>query len=258
MAEKKQYSTPLDLTTPHMVGQRVKDAQWLLAGHNEIKTGGPLATYKDGAIDGDYGTLTAQATYRAKYWLGYPTNQINRSFGQTIYELLNGTLKLTPDNLRVRKQRLEANAETSGEKALQQAITQIGTEESPRGSNKQKYGSWYGMNGVPWCAIFTSWCLAQSGYKTFRYSYVPAVHMDATYCRNRLCVVRSPRPGDLACFSFSGTRDAHIEFFEKWISEGSTFSSVGGNTGSSSFNNGGEVARNTRYTSTVDAFVRVL
>jgi CHAP domain len=258
MAEKKQYDIPLELTTPRMVGQRVKDAQWLLAGHNEIKVGGPLATYKDGAIDGDYGPLTAQATLRAKYWLGYSTKSVNNSFGQTLYELLNGTLKLSEDNLRVRKQRLTAVEMSAGAKALEQAITQIGTEESPHGSNRQKYGSWYGMNGVPWCAIFASWSFAQSGYKTFRYSYVPAVHSDATYCRNRLCVIRTPRPGDLACFSFGGSRDAHIEFFEKWINEGSTFYSVGGNTGASSFNNGGEVARNTRYVSTVDAFVRVL
>jgi hypothetical protein len=253
--EKKQYETPLNLTTPHMHGQRVKDAQWLLAGHNEIK--GALATYKDGAIDGDYGTLSAQATYRAKYWLGYPEKAIDRSFGQTIYELLNGTLKLNADNLRRRKSRLEAVEQSVGQKALDIAIPEIGNHESPSGSNMQKYGSWYGMNGVPWCAIFVSWSFGHSGTTRFRYSYVPSVHDDARNCRNRLCVVRSPRPGDLALYTFSGVRDAHIEFFEKWESQGSTFTAVGGNTGGASFNNGGAVERNTRYTSLVDAFVRL-
>jgi hypothetical protein len=258
VAEKKQYDVPLNLTTPHMHGQKVKDAQWLLAGHNEIKVGGQLATYKNGAIDGDYGTLSAQATYRAKYWLGYPEKEVNRSFGQTIYELLNGTLKLNADNLRRRKQRLDAvTTETVGQKALAAAIPEIGNHESPAGSNMNKYGSWYGMNGVPWCAIFCSWCFGHSGTTRFRYSYVPTVHSDASYCRNRLCVVRQPVPGDLALFSWSGIRDAHIEFFEKWISQGSTFQTVGGNTGSSSFNNGGAVERNTRYMGNVDVFVRV-
>ena len=42
--------------------------------------------------------------------------------------------------------------------ALKRAITQLGVVESPPGSNNQKYGSWYGMNGQPWCMIFVSWC----------------------------------------------------------------------------------------------------
>lgn len=254
---KKQYDVPLNLTTPLMHGSKVKDAQWLLSGHNEIKTGGALATYKDGALDGIYGTLTAQATYRAKYWLGYDTKAIDRSFGQTIYELLNGTLKLGPDNLRRRKQRLDSvDAGTPGSKALAEAITQIGTKEHPFGSNMQPYGSWYGMNGVAWCAIFVSWSFAHSGTNRFRYSYVPAVHWDAINVRNGLCVVRTPQPGDMACYNF-GHPDAHIEFFEKWESQGYSFSAVGGNTGSSNYSNGGEVLRSTRYMGNVDAFVRL-
>ena len=82
MAEKKkQYDVALELTTPRMKGQKVKDAQWLMAGNNRFEG---LATYKDGAIDGDYGPLTAQATYRTKYWLGYADKAIDRSFGQQL------------------------------------------------------------------------------------------------------------------------------------------------------------------------------
>jgi hypothetical protein len=249
----KQYGTPLELTTPHMLGQRVKDAQWLMAGHSKISG---LATYKDGAIDGDYGPLTAQATYRAKYWLGYSDRSLDRSFGQTLYEYLVGSLKLPADYLSRRKSRLAAVAQNPGELALARAVLELGTKESPAGSNMQKYGLWYGMNGVPWCAIFVSWCFAQSGYKSFRYAYVPFVHQDASAARNKLSVVRSPRPGDAACFTFSGARDCHIELFEKWGS-GGTFSSVGGNTGAGNYSNGGQVLRSTRYSSTVSAFVRV-
>ena len=249
----KQYDQPLQLTTPHMVGQKVKDAQWLMAGHSKIQG---LATYKDGAVDGDYGPLTAQATYKAKYWCGYSDKALDKSFGQTLYEYLNGTLKLPADYLARRKTRLDAVAKNAGQKALDMALTQLETKESPPGSNMQKYGLWYGMNGVPWCAIFVSWSFAHSGYTMFRYAYVPFVHNDAVACRNRLSVVRSPRPGDAVCFNWGSNRDAHIGLFEKWIT-GITFQTVEGNTGSASFNNGGAVERGTRYISQVSAFVRV-
>jgi hypothetical protein len=249
-----QYDTPLQLTTPHMTGQKVKDAQWLMSGHAKISG---LATYKDGAIDGDYGELSAQATYRAKYWCGYATRSIDRSFGQTLYELLNGARKLTPEQARLREQRLKEVAVTNpGAAALKQAITQLGQTESPAGSNKQRYGVWYQMNAVPWCCIFCSWAFGTTGYKTFRYSYVPFVHADGSANRNKLQIVRTPRPGDAVCFTFDGARDCHIEFFEKWISQGSTFSAVGGNTGPANWSNGGAVARSTRYASNVSAFVR--
>jgi len=250
----KQYDTPLQLTTPHMVGQKVKDAQWLMAGHNRWDG---LATYKDGAVDGDYGPLTAQATYKTKYWLGYPDKSLDRSFGQSLYEyLIEDGAKLPADYLSRRKSRLAAVASNPGQKALEHAVTQIGTKESPAGSNRQKYGLAYGMNGVPWCAIFCSYCFTQTGYKTFRYSYVPFVHQDASASRNRLSVIRTPRPGDVVCFTF-GSRDAHIGFFSKWVTQGSTFETCEGNTGSGNDSNGGEVQRRTRYISQVSAFVRV-
>jgi hypothetical protein len=251
-----QYEHALNLVTPLMHGQKVKDAQWLMAGNNKIQG---LATYKDGAIDGVYGPLTAQATYRAKYWCGYPPAAIDRSFGQTLYEYLlpSSERKLPPDYLQRRKMRLAAAETSPGSKALAKAITQIGTKESPFGSNLQKYGSWYGMNGVAWCAIFASWCFAHTDFKRFRYSYVPAIHDDARNVRNGLCVVRTPRPGDLACFNFGGVRDAHVEFVEKMTGAGSTFESVGGNTGHTNYSNGGEVLRSTRYVSNVGAFVRI-
>ncbi len=46
---------------------------------------------------------------------------------------------------------------------LQVVRSQIGVSEKPAGSNLTPYGQWYGLNGVPWCAIFVSWCLHQAG-----------------------------------------------------------------------------------------------
>lgn len=33
-------------------------------------------------------------------------------------------------------------------------------------SDYTKYGSWYGLNGEPWCAIFVSWCAEQADIRT--------------------------------------------------------------------------------------------
>lgn len=31
---------------------------------------------------------------------------------------------------------------------------EMGYTESPQGSNKNKYGRWYGLDGEPWCMMF--------------------------------------------------------------------------------------------------------
>ena len=44
------------------------------------------------------------------------------------------------------------------EEVLEIARAELGVQEYPAGSNKQKYGVWYGMNGVQWCMEFVQWC----------------------------------------------------------------------------------------------------
>lgn len=41
------------------------------------------------------------------------------------------------------------------------AIKEIGYQE--QGTNRTKYGAWYGMNGAAWCHMFVSWCANQAG-----------------------------------------------------------------------------------------------
>lgn len=146
-------------------------------------------------------------------------------------------------------------AQTKRQLALAQAITQIGTVEDPPGSNNQPYGLWYGMNGVPWCAIFVSWCFESVvGSPSFKagsyYSYVPYIVSDARLKLNGLQTTDSPIPGDLACYDWNwdGTYD-HTGIFEAWTSAGSTFSAIEGNTSASDFSNGGQVLRCSRSVS---------
>lgn len=256
-ATAKEYASPLVLTTPHMTGQPVKDAQYLLAGHNRFQG---LATYKDGTVDGDYGPLTAQATKSAKFWLGYPQAGCDGVFGQTLYEYLRpNAWRPLPDTYRLRRdQRLEAAAKTPGEIALGLAIGELGYKESPAGSNRTKYGVDYGFNGVPWCAIFESFCFKHSGYTRYHYAAVESIYYDALNNRNGLKIVRSPVAGDVALYSLNSDRFAHTAFFEKWLDQlHGTFQDLGGNTGPADISNGGEVARGQRSMSQVLAFVRV-
>jgi hypothetical protein len=145
--------------------------------------------------------------------------------------------------------------------ALNKAKTQIGYAEG--GDNANKYGSWYGMNYQPWCAIFCTWCFEMAGdspsfVKGSRYAYVPYVVGDAREKRNGLKVTGDPIPGDLVCFDWNGGEFDHIGIFEKWIPGAMTFYSIEGNTSTSSNSNGGQVMRRTRNATQQDTvFVRV-
>lgn len=251
----KEFQVPLRLTSPLTRGPKVRDAQFLLHGGNRF-TG--LAPYKDGQIDGIYGPTTAASVKRAKYWLGYPESSIDATFGQTIYEYLrvNHWRELPRDYQKRRADRIAAAAQTPGSKAFAEAVKFIGVKESPPGTNRQMFGEWYRMNGEPWCAIFDSYCFAHSGYDRFRYSYVPQIYQDARAGTNGLRVVWTPRRGDLALYDWGGEQLAHVAFYDRKINADS-FKDLGGNTGTSDLANGGEVARGTRYTSQVHAYVRV-
>lgn len=252
----KQYEPPLVLTSPYMTGTAVRDAQWLMKGNNRFKG---LAPYKDGEIDSIYGPSTAEATKRAKYWVGYPISSCDRVFGQTLYEYLRpNDWRPLPEAYRDRRaQRIAAAAQTPGKKALQYAIGEIGNKEYPFGSNRQKYGAWYGFNGVPWCAIFESYCFAHTGWARYHYAACSAIYYDARAGRNGLRIVYSPMAGDVAIFNLHGDRFAHTSFFEKWRDPGASFYDVGGNTGPSDISNGGAVMRQQRTAGMVTAFIRV-
>jgi CHAP domain len=142
------------------------------------------------------------------------------------------------------------------EAALARAKSQLGTKESPAESNNQKYGSWYGMNGVPWCAIFVTWCFefgasdvgkdSPSFVKGSRYSYCPYVVSDARNGNYGLKTTDDPQPGDVVVYDWGyDTVYDHIGIFERW-SGGGNFDAIEGNTSYQSNSNGGEVMRRTR------------
>ncbi len=253
----KQYDIPLRLVTPHMRGRKVKDAQWLMAGNSRFEN---LAPYKDGEIDGDYGPLTAQATRRTKYWLGYPDKALDMVFGQTLYEYLRKEhWRPLPaayqDRRAARLKALDAQA-NPGARALKAAEKEIGYHESPAGSNNNKFGIEYGFNRVAWCAIFESIMFKHTGTARFRYAAVEAIYWDAVSNRNGLYIVRTPRPGDVVGYRLHGDDFAHTAFYHHKV-DGDTFMDLGGNTSVTNMANGGEVAKQNRQTSLVRFYARV-
>lgn len=163
---------------------------------------------------------------------------------------------------------------TPHERVVQKALSQLGQRENPAGSNMQKYGAWFGLNGEPWCAIFTSWCC--DGVLPFKYSYVPAVVEAARKGKAGLVVIGQPVTGCFACYDWP-PRDGTADHIGLYVTEAllarlvpkalaqakrdygplgaGDFWAVEGNTSVSNQSNGGEVMLRKRNRTDVQAFV---
>jgi hypothetical protein len=147
----------------------------------------------------------------------------------------------------------------SRQTVLDIAEAENGAIESPANSNKTKYGEWYGLNGVPWCAIFISWVFDKAGH--------PLGHIDSNrgfqYCPSAYnhwkahnCFTESPQPADIVVFDWNGDGVCdHTGIFVKWVEPGKTFQSWEGNTALGNDSNGGRVMLRTRHAASVKAFI---
>lgn len=113
----------------------------------------------------------------------------------------------------------------------------------------QGHGSYFGSNGVPFCAMFASWVFAQAGqrFPGMPAAYVPYILRDGRNA-GREVPKASAQPGDLVIFNWDGGVVDHIGFVE--INRGSYIQTIEGNT------NNGRVARRTRGWSVVAAILR--
>ena len=136
---------------------------------------------------------------------------------------------------------------------LKIAAGQLGTTESPAGSNRTKYGKWMGLDGQPWCMSFVQWCFDQAGtplpYKTGSCSALLNWYRSH---RPESVFVSGPQPGDIAIFTFG-----HTGIVEKALPnavqciEGNTSPGAAGGQ-----DNGGGVYRRQRNMALVRAFIR--
>lgn len=128
---------------------------------------------------------------------------------------------------------------------------EIGVTESPKNSNKQKYGKAYGVDGTAWCCQFVWWVFNKANASKLFYdgkktAWVPTVRK--YYTSIGKWIPRgsgNPKSGDLIIFGRKETADSgtHIGIVTK-ISGGKVYT-VEGNTSAKTGvdSNGGSVAQ---------------
>lgn len=133
------------------------------------------------------------------------------------------------------------------------ARAELGTKESPAGSNKVKYSAWYGLTG-PWCVMFVMWCCQQAGVdlpvRTASCSVLRAAAKSAG-----MWVTSDYRPGDIVIYDWGGDKKPdHCGIVE--TAGGASVVAIEGNTAVGNDSNGGEVMRRTRTMSQIIGAVR--
>lgn len=129
------------------------------------------------------------------------------------------------------------------------AKAEIGTVESPKNSNLQKYGKEYGVNGTAWCCQFVWWVFNKAGASNLFYggkktAWVPSVRK--FYTQKNKWIKRgngSPKAGDIIIFGDRNSADSgkHIGIITSVSA--TTVYTIEGNTSKTGFNaNGGMVA----------------
>jgi hypothetical protein len=139
------------------------------------------------------------------------------------------------------------------------ARAEIGQTEQPPGTNKNKYGKWYGLDGYAWCAMFVSWVYDKAGTPLGHvddakgYRYCPSAYL---FWKKTGQLTQEPAPGDIVLFDWEGDgRSDHTGIFVKDNGDGKTFMAIEGNTSHANNSNGGEVMERKRYYASAKAFV---
>lgn len=142
-----------------------------------------------------------------------------------------------------------------------EAKKEIGYKEMPPGTNKTKFGEWFGLNGVAWCGIFVSYIYFKAGCQLPKIGYSKGYAGCATavaYFRKSGEVVKweDVCPGDIVFFDWNGDgKFDHTGIVE--IKTGlNQFDSIEGNTAIGNDSNGGEVMLRHRTYTGREVFVR--
>ena len=190
-------------------GQRVKDLQWLLAGHKPSVY--DLRTYS-GRIDGIFGKQTRDAVRGMKWRLGYPKTAISGRAGKQLTTILLGKqarpvlwIARASKRLRVaRVHRVIGGKSVRAAHAIRLAASQLGVHEVPDGSNDSLririYQRVTGAFRAPWCASFQQWIHKRITGKTIPAplpAYVPSI---LAWAQGKTLLHALPRAGALVIF----------------------------------------------------------
>jgi hypothetical protein len=133
---------------------------------------------------------------------------------------------------------------TTPDRILAIARSQLGTAESPNGSNP--YGRAYGMDRVAWCMQFCWWVFREAGASNLIHPKTAYTPTAAQWFRERGRLDRNPRVGDLVFFNWpdSVNRIQHVGIVE--AVERDAIITIEGNTSTTNQSDGGRVMRRRR------------
>ena len=143
----------------------------------------------------------------------------------------------------------------TAEQVLAIARADLGYTESPRGSNKTKYGNWFGLDGEPWCMMSAQYWYAKAGVKLPVITASCGTMMRAAIAAG--CWVTSGyKPGYLVIYDLpGGAATDHCGMIERVTASGIV--AIEGNTGSGNDANGGQVQRRNRPNKYIKGAVRL-
>ena len=145
------------------------------------------------------------------------------------------------------------------------ARKEIGYDRFKDPERGTKYGRWYakltgdsyyGDNGVPYCAMYVSWVFAQAGQSCpgLPGAYCPWI-VTAGKKAGQTVSTKNAKAGDVVLFDWGGDGVSdHVGIVES--NNGSYLTCIEGNTSSGNDSNGGKVQRRTRAYSTVICIIR--
>lgn len=215
----------LVLTAPVMTGADVKEAQTRLAEHGWLPKK---------SIDGKYGPVTANATKRARYRLGFRLSLVHERYDQLLDDFLTGKRKQTLLMRQRAKGRAKKQTHTIGEKAADTMVewAVAGWKEYPTDSNlvpplmnlAKNLGAipYIYRMGFPWCAmsVFTAvlkhgGVSGKTGIKDAAWNalYTPTIQSMAAngrYGLHAVSVKNSITKGVGVLFDFDGGGVDHI------------------------------------------------
>lgn len=146
---------------------------------------------------------------------------------------------------------------------LKVAASQIGYREgrdaNGNWNNINKYGAWYGSNGVAWCAQFVSWCANEVGALNTLVPKYQSTFAGLTWFRKRdLTGVWPPQAGDIFMMceynpgstfdTGNGWATVHTGIVERYLGQGK-IQTIEGNTNTDGSPQGNGVYRLTRQDS---------
>lgn len=239
----------LHLSSPPMAGPDVARIQEKLTALG----------YAPGPIDAIYGPTTVAAV---RAFQRDNKLEVDGVVGPETRKAIQRTKKpAKPEPIRRKPSSL-------GKKALDEALKHVGKKERPMNSNRTEFGKWYGVDGVPWCNIFVSYCFSKGSKYTICAGYRGAgVNKNGcAYVPTTEAWLRAtggwkgqttPMPGDIAIFNWDGGVPDHIGIVEEYLG-GGKFHCIEGNTAVGNDSNGGQVMRRLRYVTQVNGFGRVM